>query len=65
MVLLCFEELIQSQEVVHAMRLLKSNKAIEIDSIPAEVLKCYSLLGGLCSLFNKCFTQGKSSKDME
>ena len=37
------------------LRPLKCNKAVGIDELPAEVIKCVNLLATLCELFNKCF----------
>ena len=42
-------------ELKLAIKSLKCNKAVGIDDLLAEVLKCDNLLDALLALFNKCF----------
>ena len=53
-----FDNEISIEEIKAAIRNLKSNKAIGIDELPAEVLRCDNLLSTLHTLFNKCFVNG-------
>ena len=53
-----FDADISRAELMLAIRSLKSNKAVGIDDLPAEVLKSDNLLDTLHALFNKCFTTG-------
>ena len=53
-----FDNEINIEEIKAAIRNLKSNKAIGIDELPAEVLRCDNLLSTLHTLFNKCFING-------
>ena len=46
------------EEVKTAIKTLKSNKAMGIDELPSEVLRCEHLLKPLHTLFNKCFSSG-------
>ena len=46
---------IEISEVKAAIKALKNNKAVGIDELPAEVLKCDNIFVALCALFNKCF----------
>ena len=46
------------EEIKAAIKKLKSNKAVGIDELPAEVLRCDNLLNALHTLFNKCFVTG-------
>ena len=50
-----FETEIEISEVQAAVKTLKCNKAVGIDELPAEVLKCDNLFATLCALSNKCF----------
>ena len=45
-------------ELKAAIKSLKCNKAVGIDELPAEVLKCNNLLALLLALFNKYFETG-------
>ena len=45
-------------ELKLAIKSLKCNKAVGIDDLPVEVLKCDNLLDALLALFNKCFATG-------
>ncbi len=47
-------------EIKKAVDRLKSGKAVGLDVIPNEVLKCPTLLNALCLFFNTCFNSGIS-----
>ena len=53
-----FDVDISITELKLAIKSLKCNKAVGIDDLPAEVLKCDNLLDALRALFNKCFATG-------
>ena len=53
-----FDAEININELRLAIKSLKCNKAVGIDDLPAEILKCDSLLDTLLALLNKCFTTG-------
>ena len=50
-----FEAGIEISEIKAAIKALKNNKAVGIDELPAELLKCDNILVALCALFNKCY----------
>ena len=50
-----FDADISITELKLAIKSVKCNKAVGIDDLPAEVLKCDNLLDALLALFNKCF----------
>ena len=47
-----FDNEIKIEEIKAAFRNLRSNKAIGIDELPAEVLRCDNLLSTLHTIFN-------------
>lgn len=49
---------IRIDELKSAIKCLKVNKAVGLDELPAEILKCDKLLNVLLKLFNKCFSSG-------
>ena len=53
-----FNAEISTTELKLAIKSLKCNKAVGIDDLPAEILKCDNLLDTLLALFNKCFATG-------
>ena len=53
-----FDVDISITELKLAIKSLKCNKAVGIDDLPVEVLKCDNLLDALLELFNKCFATG-------
>ena len=53
-----FDAEINITELKLAIKSLKCNKAVGIDDLPAEILKCDNLRNTLLALLNKCFTTG-------
>ena len=51
-----FDAEINTTELKLAIKSLKCNKAVGIDDLPAEILKCDNLLDTLLVHFNKSFT---------